>query len=113
MRPPLTAKKVFDSARRGDRAAKRTVADEATWIALVIAAVVSVADPELVILGGGIGANGDLLLDPIERELATISPFRPRIEVSALREEATLSGAVWMALQAAQDRLFDRREVPA
>jgi hypothetical protein len=33
--------------------------------------------------------------------------------VSALREDATLNGAVWMALQAAQDRLFDRGEVPA
>jgi predicted NBD/HSP70 family sugar kinase len=110
---PLTAKKVFDSARRGDPLAKRTVADEARWIALAIAAVVSVVDPELVILGGGIGANGDLLLEPIERELATVSPFRPRIEVSALREDAPLNGAVWMALQAAQDRLFDRREVSA
>jgi hypothetical protein len=30
-----------------------------------------------------------------------------------LREDATLNGAVWMALQAAQDRLFDRGEVPA
>jgi predicted NBD/HSP70 family sugar kinase len=113
MPSPLTAKKVFGSARRGDRRAKRTVADEARWIALAIAAVVSVVDPELVILGGGIGANGDLLLEPIEQELATISPFRPRIEVSALREDATLNGAVWMALQAAQDRLFDRREVSA
>ena len=113
MPSPLTAKKVFGSARRGDRRAKGTVADEARWIALAIAAVVSVVDPELVILGGGIGANGDLLLEPIERELATISPFRPRIEVSGLREDATLNGAVWMALQAAQDRLFDRREVSA
>lgn len=113
MPSPLTAKKVFGAARRGDRVAKRTVADEARWIALAIAAVVSVVDPELVILGGGIGVNGDLLLEPIERELATVSPFRPRIEVSALREDATLNGAVWMALQAAQDRLFDRREVSA
>jgi predicted NBD/HSP70 family sugar kinase len=110
MPSPLTAKKVFGLARRGDRVAKRTVAEEARWIALAIAAVVSVVDPELVILGGGIGANGDLLLEPIERELVTISPFRPRIEVSALREDATLNGAVWMALQAAQDRLFDRQE---
>jgi predicted NBD/HSP70 family sugar kinase len=113
MRSPLTAKKVFASARKGDGAGTKTVAGEARWIALAIAAVVSVVDPELVILGGGIGANGDLLLERIERELATVSPFHPRIEVSALREDATLNGAVWMALQAAQDRLFDRREVSA
>jgi predicted NBD/HSP70 family sugar kinase len=111
MSPPLTAKKVFAWARRGDGVAARVVAEEAKRIALAVAAVVSVIDPELVVLGGGIGANGDLLLEPVERELAALSPFRPRIEVSALREEATLNGAVWMALQAAQDHLFDRGEV--
>jgi predicted NBD/HSP70 family sugar kinase len=113
MRPPLTAKNVFGSARRGDPVAQRVVAGEAKRIALAVAAVVSVVDPELVILGGGLGANGDLLLELIERELAKLSPLSPRIEVSALHEEATLNGAVWMALQAAQDQLFDRGEVPA
>lgn len=113
MAPPLTAKKVFAAARRGDPVAGRVVVEEAERIALAVAAVVSLVDPELVILGGGIGVNGDLLLERVEQELMTLSPFRPRIEISALREEATLHGAVWMALRAAQDRLFDRRDVPA
>jgi predicted NBD/HSP70 family sugar kinase len=113
MTPPLTAKKVFDDARGGGRKALRVVALEARRIALAIAAVASVVDPELVILGGGIGSNGDLLLAPVERELHAVSPFRPRIEVSVLHEEATLYGSVWMALQAAQDQLFARGEVSA
>jgi predicted NBD/HSP70 family sugar kinase len=110
---PLTAKEVFDEARRGNRQAKRVVAVEVRRIVLTIAAVTSVLDPELVILGGGIGANADLLLAPVQRELGALSPFRPRIEVSALREEATLYGSVYMALQAAQDQLFARGEVSA
>jgi predicted NBD/HSP70 family sugar kinase len=107
---PLTAKRVFDEARQGSRKAQRVVAREVHRIALTIAAVSSVLDPELVILGGGIGSNGDLLLEPVDRELQTLSPFRPRIEVSALRQEATLYGSVSMALQAAQDQLFARGE---
>jgi predicted NBD/HSP70 family sugar kinase len=73
-----------------------------------------VVDPELVILGGGIGRNGDLLLEPVERELRAISPFQPRLEASALGEDAELTGAVALALQTAQDLLFTRgrREVP-
>jgi predicted NBD/HSP70 family sugar kinase len=113
MEPPLTARRVFDEARRGSRKARRVVAHEVHRIALTIAAVSSVLDPELVILGGGIGSNGDLLLEPVERELQTLSPFRPRIEVSALRQEATLYGSVSMALQAAQDQLFARGEASA
>jgi predicted NBD/HSP70 family sugar kinase len=110
---PVTAKKVFADARRGDRKAARVVAAEAERIALAVAAVASMIDPELVILGGGIGGNGDLLLDPVRTRLREISPFHPRIEASVLREEATLYGSVSMALQAAQDQLFARGEVPA
>jgi predicted NBD/HSP70 family sugar kinase len=108
MRPPLSAKKVFAAARRGDRTAGEVVAREARLIALAIGAIVPIVDPELVILGGGIGSNGDLLLEPVGRELAAISPFRPRIDVSVLGEEATLHGAVSIALERAQDQLFSR-----
>jgi predicted NBD/HSP70 family sugar kinase len=109
MDPPLTAKRVFDAARDGSAAAQRTVATVAKRIALAIAAVVAVIDPELVILGGGVGRNGDLLLDPVLEELRELSPFHPRLEVSALGEDAELVGAVSMALDAAQDQLFERK----
>jgi predicted NBD/HSP70 family sugar kinase len=108
----VSAKRVFSEARRGDPIAKRVVAREARRIALAVVAVAAFADPELVVLGGGIGANGDLLLEAIERDVAAMSPFRPRIETTSLGDDATLHGAVWMALEAARDRLFDR-EVPA
>src|SRR5262249_34575211 len=63
--PPLSARNVFAAARRGETVALRVVAQEAERIALAIAAIVPVLDPELVILGGGIGRNGDLLLEPV------------------------------------------------
>jgi predicted NBD/HSP70 family sugar kinase len=108
MAGPLSAKRVFASARRGDPVAQRVVELEAGRIALAIAAIVPVIDPELVVLGGGIGSNGDLLLERVERDLASISPFRPRIDVSVLGEEASLHGAVATALQSAQTLLFAR-----
>ena len=108
---------MFAAARRGDAAAIGVVDEEARRIALAIAAVLPVLDPELVILGGGIGGNGDLLLAPVEREVAQLSPFRPRIAVGELGDEAVLHGAVATALRAAQEQLFtrvpnrDRREI--
>jgi predicted NBD/HSP70 family sugar kinase len=106
--PPLSAKRIFTLARRGDETARRVVAIEAEQIALAIAALVPVVDPDLVVLGGGIGSNGDLLLETVELELRRLSPFHPRVEVSALGEEASLHGAVATALQAAQSLLFAR-----
>ena len=103
----LTAKKIFAQARRGDPLAREVVEEEARRLALGLAVVTAVVDLELVILGGGVGGNADLLLPPIERELRTLSPVRPRLAVSALGEDAVLQGAVATALEVAQSRLFD------
>jgi predicted NBD/HSP70 family sugar kinase len=108
MRPPFTLKAIFDAARRSDDLASEVVAAEARHIALAIAAVAAILNPELVILGGDVARNGDLLLEPIERELQAVSPFRPRLALSELGGEAVLAGAVATALQAARTQLFDR-----
>jgi predicted NBD/HSP70 family sugar kinase len=105
---PLTAKSIFNAARRGDQQAQVVVASEARRIALVIAVIGPVLDPELVVLGGGVGGNPDLLLEPIRNELRRLSPFRPRIEVSALGEDAVLHGAVATALTAARHEVLRR-----
>jgi predicted NBD/HSP70 family sugar kinase len=111
MRQPLSPEKIFTAARRGHVVAARVVQEEAERLALAIATVAPVLDPELVILGGGIGRNGDLLLEPIERELRQLLPFRPRVAVSALGEDAVLRGAVATALDVARDRVFTRSRV--
>jgi predicted NBD/HSP70 family sugar kinase len=108
MKPPLTAERVFAAARRGDPVAIKAVEIEARRLALGIAAIAAVVDPELVILGGGVGKSGDLLARPIAEELGRLSPFHPRVEVSALGEDAVLRGAVATALAEARRQLFAR-----
>ncbi|MGH9289596.1 MAG: ROK family protein [Acidimicrobiales bacterium] len=109
MKGRLTARSVFAAARRSDPTAQQVVNVEAKRIARTIAAVVPVVDPELVVLGGGIGRNGDLLLEPIRAELRS-ALFHPRIEASALGEDGPVLGAVTLALEQAQERLFSRAE---
>jgi predicted NBD/HSP70 family sugar kinase len=100
---------VFASARRGDPGALAVVDEVARRIALHLAPIAAVADVELVVLGGGIGANGDLLLEPIGLRLAEWLPFPPRVAVSTLGEAAVLTGAVAVGLQAALENVFARR----
>ena len=88
--------------------AARIVEQEATRIALAIAAVSPVLDPELVILGGGVGGNPELL-EPVARRLREISPFRPRLATSELAEHAVVHGAVVTALESAREQLFNRK----
>jgi predicted NBD/HSP70 family sugar kinase len=107
--PPFEPRPIFAAARAGDPLARDIVAEEARRIALHVLPVSAVADVELVVLGGGIGANGDLLLDPIRAHLAAAIPYPPRVEVSALGEAAVLTGALATGVQAARENLLSAR----
>jgi predicted NBD/HSP70 family sugar kinase len=98
---------IFDAARHGDPNADHVVRIEARRLAHAIAAVAAVLDPELVVLGGGIGTGGgDLLIRPIGQALASISPFTPRLEVSTLGVDAVIAGCSTTGLRLAFDRIF-------
>jgi predicted NBD/HSP70 family sugar kinase len=111
MASPTSAERVFTAARRGDPAARRVVETEARRLALGIATIAPVLDPEAVILGGGVGRSADLLLRPVERELHRLSPFNPRVLASTLGDDAVLYGAVATALEAGRQEVFARTRV--
>ncbi|MBE3007709.1 ROK family transcriptional regulator [Microbispora sp. NEAU-D428] len=105
-----TAKEVFDAARGGDAVARRVVDAEADHVARALAGVIAVLDPELVVLGGGIGAQaGDLLAGPVAERLETLVALTPpRIEVSTLGPDAVILGALAVGLSTARDLVFER-----
>jgi predicted NBD/HSP70 family sugar kinase len=104
--PPFEPRPIFAAARAGDSLGREIVAEEARRIALHVLPVAAVADVDLVVLGGGIGANGDLLLEPIRTQLARALPYPPRVEVSALGEAAVLTGALATGVRAARENVL-------
>lgn len=112
---PFDVRAVFAAARGGDPLGRAILQEEARRIALHIAPIAAVADVGLVVLGGGIGANGDLLLDPVREHLGEWLPYPPKIETSSLGEAAVLMGALAVGLRAALDNVFSNRDrsVPA
>ena len=109
LRPPFDPRDVFAAARTDDGAAAAVVAEVARRIALHAVPFAVAVDVDLVVLGGGIGANGDLLLEPVRRHLAEWLPYPPRVEVSALGEAAVLTGALAIGRRAALDNAFANR----
>jgi predicted NBD/HSP70 family sugar kinase len=109
MKGTVTAERIFDAARAGDAIARATVEREAERLAVVVAAVAAIVDPEVVILGGGIGANAELLLPRLEREVAALTPLRPAIALSTLGADAIVLGAIATALDTARDLVFTER----
>ncbi|MGH2935298.1 MAG: ROK family protein, partial [Gaiellaceae bacterium] len=108
LRAPYDARSVFAAARGGDAVARAVVAEEARRIALHIVPVAAVTDVGLVVLGGGIGANAELL-EPVRTLLAGWLAYPPRVEISSLGDAAVLTGAVSVGLRAALENVFASR----
>ena len=100
-----TAQDVFELARTGDGDAGAVVEHIAARLGSAIATVCAILDPELVVLGGGIGSS-PLLLSPVRGAAAALVPLTARIETSLLGDQAALRGAIAFALHAARSQLI-------
>jgi predicted NBD/HSP70 family sugar kinase len=104
----LSARQIFDAAQQGDRKALAVVEQEGYRLASAIAVITAVLDPELIVLGGGIGQRGELLLPPLERRLRQLTPLRPRIVASKLGDDSVLLGSIATALEVAHHLVFQQ-----
>jgi predicted NBD/HSP70 family sugar kinase len=98
-----SARSVFAAAAAGDERAQAVVAEQASIVARALAAIVAVVDPELIVLGGGIGrAPG--FAEEVGAALAQLSPVVPDVLPSALGENAVVDGC----LAVGGDQLWER-----
>ncbi len=102
---------VFALAGDGSPAARAVVDHVASRLGTAIATVCAILDPQLVVLGGGIGAS-PLLLSPVRGSAAALVPITARIETSLLGEQAALQGAIAVALHSARTTLLSGGAAP-
>ena len=86
------------AAREGDAFALAQLAELGRWLGEGIASITAVLDPAIVVIGGGVSAADDLLLEPIRQGFAAQRPGhgrRPMLEIrkAALGNRAGLIGA--------------------
>ncbi len=110
--PELSSvEEVFELAVGGTAAAQAVVDHVASRLGTAIATVSAILDPELVVLGGGIGSS-PLLLRPVRGAAAALVPMTARIETSRLGERAALQGAIAVALHEARTALLSPVALP-
>jgi predicted NBD/HSP70 family sugar kinase len=100
LRDATSAQEVFSAASRGDTAAAAIVAEEALLVAKAVCAVVTVVDPELIVLGGGIGQAPGFMA-AMHAELLKMAPVLPDVKMSALGADAVVEGCVAAGLDRA------------
>ena len=93
MRGPVSARSVFAAAARGDQRAVAVVAEEARLVARAICCVITVVDPGLIVLGGGIGQAPGFAA-AVTTALSAMTPVMPEVKVSALGSDVVVDGAL-------------------
>ena len=105
----LTGPMITEAARDGDATATELLGEIGQWLGIGIANLAAAFDPGVFVIGGGVSAAGDLLLEPARttfRRHLTGRGYRPeaRIVAAALGNEAGLIGAADLARRDALER---------
>ncbi|WP_231081508.1 ROK family transcriptional regulator [Jiella flava] len=104
-RQGATVADLFNAFECGELSAVAAIEETARLTALAIAAIGATLDPELVIMGGSIGARPELV-EAIRRYLPRCTPDPPRIEISHFGNRAALIGGMGIAVDHMHDDLF-------
>jgi glucokinase len=99
----ITGALVTELAHDGDAAARGVLELVGERLGAGIAGIVNAFNPEVVVIGGGAVAGGDLLLEPARRVAAerALPPSRDQVEIvpAHFGEEAGMLGAALLALE--------------
>ena len=89
---------------RGDE----VIAELGHRLAVGLAAIVAVLDPEIAILGGGVfGAGGERLRHEVAAELHDLAVSPPRLELTGVVDDPVLRGALHAALRTTRQLVFN------
>ncbi|HXG33213.1 MAG TPA: ROK family protein [Bryobacteraceae bacterium] len=99
----ITPETVVEAARRGDAAAQEVLAETGRYLGLGLANLVSLLNPQMIVLGGGLMAGAEWLLEPARREMMVwaqpVAAQTVRVVLSELGSDAALLGAARLALE--------------
>jgi glucokinase len=96
----LSGKAVTGAALAGDETAREVVALIGRRLGVAFANFANIFEPEVIVVGGGVIAAGELLLEPAREELRSraLPPMNDtRVVAAELGEDAGMIGAATMA----------------
>jgi glucokinase len=91
---------LIDRARGGDNASLYVLDKYSTWVALGLANIANMSDPDTIVIGGGVMENADILLPRIQERFAAML-YAPSHRVHPVLKSAQLgerAGAIGAAL---------------
>lgn len=97
----ITAKAVFDGAKAGDLYCLEVVESFGKYLGIALSNVAHVVDPEAFVIGGGVSAAGQIILDVVKKyynENVMFALKNKKFHLAELGNDAGIYGAVRMVL---------------
>lgn len=96
---------IFTALDAGSEAAATVVDETARLVALAVASISAILDPELLIMGGQIGVH-PAMIERVVRLLPRCSPIPVRIEPATLGPRAQIIGALGAGIELSYGQIF-------
>lgn len=101
---PASAKDIFERAAAGEALAASVIERGLSRLLPAIANLLTFADPELLVVGGGVAEGLSRYAERMESYVRRVTPFPPPIRWSALGSRSGLLGAARLGMEAASTR---------
>ena len=89
---------LFKAYSSGDEHASAIIRDFLTDLSIAIANMVSLLNPEKVVIGGGVSESMGMLVDEIREMVHSLTPIKTKIDIATLGGDAGALGAIAFAL---------------
>ncbi|GIP12782.1 ROK family protein [Paenibacillus macerans] len=106
----IDAKHVLQAAAQGDEVAWSILEEPVTHMAIGIANAISILNPALVVIGGGVAEAGNVYLDAVRSKVRGFTPIEATIVPAKLGNEAGAIGAVAGAVKRLKTSILGRNQ---
>jgi glucokinase len=89
----VTTKQLFKLAEEGDQAARMIIDDAVRHLTAAIINAAAILNPEVILLGGGVGSELAPYLSKIDESLEKYVPVKPELRISTMQNRSVLYGA--------------------
>ncbi|PAV30823.1 hypothetical protein CIL05_03630 [Virgibacillus profundi] len=94
----ISAIAVFERAKNGDETCSSIIQSWTKEVAKGLSQIILLTDPKCILIGGGVSAQGDYLLEQIQNQLELFLPdnfLKTELKIAELFNDAALYGAVY------------------
>jgi glucokinase len=101
---PLTSELIFEAAHAGDAAARETFKQTGRWLGMACVNLINLLNLEMIVLGGGVIASGEMLLSPVREAVQTYALRAAREDCRIVQSNMWPDAGVIGAAMLARDR---------